>query len=68
MGRKHIKHRPGVSTVQFRGNWQDRFLLGPVSMQTTEQYLGCKQQFRSEVNYKIGLESDEGWKGATGSY
>ena len=33
-----------------------RFLLGDVSTQTTEQYLGCKQRLRNAVNDKIGLE------------
>ena len=38
---------------------QIQFLLGHVSVQTTEQYLGCKQRFRSAVNHKIGLEPEE---------
>src|SRR5438309_5551974 len=33
-----------------------QFLLGHVSIQTTEQYLGCKQRIRSAVNDKIGIE------------
>lgn len=37
---------------------QIQFLLGHVSVQTTEQYLGCKQRFRSAVNHHIGLEPD----------
>ena len=37
---------------------QIQFLLGHVSVQTTEQYLGCKQRFRSAVNHKIGIEPD----------
>ena len=35
---------------------QIQFLLGHVSVQPTEQYLGCKQRFRSAVNHHIGLE------------
>ena len=35
---------------------QIQFLLGHVSVQTTERYLGCKQRIRSAVNYRIGIE------------
>jgi integrase len=40
---------------------QIQFPLGPVSVQTTERYLGCKQRLRNAVNEiavddKIGLE------------
>jgi integrase len=35
---------------------QIQFLLGHVSVQTTERYLGCKQRFRNAVNDCIGLE------------
>lgn len=35
---------------------QIRFLLGHVSIQTTERYLGCKQRIRSAVNDRIGIE------------
>ena len=35
---------------------QIQFLLGHVSVQTTERYLGCKQQIRSPVNDRIGIE------------
>ncbi len=36
---------------------QIQFLLGHVSVQTTERYLGCKQRLREAVNDKLGLES-----------
>jgi hypothetical protein len=35
---------------------QIQFLLGHVSVETTERYLGCKQRLRFAVNDKIGLE------------
>ena len=35
---------------------QIQFLLGHVSVQTTERYLGCKQRIRSAVNDHIGIE------------
>lgn len=37
---------------------QIQLLLGHVSVQTTEQYLGCKLRFRLAVNHKIGLEPE----------
>jgi len=35
---------------------QIQFLLGHVSVQTTERYLGCKQRIQSAVNDRIGIE------------
>jgi site-specific recombinase XerD len=35
---------------------QIQFLLGHISIQTTERYLGCKQRIRSAVNDRIGIE------------
>ena len=35
---------------------QIQFLLGHVSVQTTERYLGCKQRIRGAVNDNIGIE------------
>jgi site-specific recombinase XerD len=37
---------------------QIQFLLGHVSVQTTERYLGCKQRIRSAVNDRIGIEPE----------
>jgi len=37
---------------------QSQFLLGHVSIQTTERYLGCKQKLRIAVNDRLGLEPD----------
>jgi len=38
---------------------QIQFLLGHVSVQTTERYLGCKQKFRNAVNDSLGLDGDD---------
>src|SRR5450755_3713909 len=35
---------------------QIQFLLGHVSIQTTERYLGCRQRIRFAVNDRIGIE------------
>ena len=37
---------------------QIQFLLGHVSIQTTERYLGCKQKLRIAVNDRLGIETD----------
>jgi hypothetical protein len=37
---------------------QIQFLLGHVSIQTTERYLGCKQKLRVAVNDRVGIEPD----------
>jgi integrase len=37
---------------------QIQFLLGHVSTQTTERYLGCKQKLRTAVNDRLGIEPD----------
>ena len=37
---------------------QIQFLLGHVSSQTTERYLGCKQKLRIAVNDRLGIEPD----------
>jgi len=36
---------------------QIQFLLGHLSVQTTEQYLGCKQRLSQAVNDNLGLEN-----------
>ena len=36
---------------------QIQFLLGHVSVQTTERYLGCKQRLWGAVNGRIGIEA-----------
>jgi len=38
---------------------QIQFLLGHVSVQTTERYLGCKQRLRNAINDSIGIEPDQ---------
>jgi site-specific recombinase XerD len=35
---------------------QIQFLLGHLSVQTTERYLGCKQRIRNAVNDRIGIQ------------
>ncbi len=35
---------------------QIQFLLGQISVETTERYLSCKQRLRNAVNDKLGLE------------
>jgi site-specific recombinase XerD len=37
---------------------QIQFLLGHVSVQTTQHYLGCKQRLKNAVNDYIGIEPD----------
>lgn len=37
---------------------QIQFLLGHVSVQMTERYLGCKQRLRNAANDRIGLEPE----------
>ena len=38
---------------------QIQFLLGHVSIQTTERYLGCKQKSRVAVNDRMGIEPED---------
>ena len=37
---------------------QIQFLLGHVSLQTTERYLGCKQRLRDAVDDRMGIEPE----------
>ena len=37
---------------------QIQFLLGHVSIQTTERYLGCKQKLRVAVNDRLRIEPE----------
>jgi hypothetical protein len=46
---------------------QIQFLLGHVSVQTTERCLGCKQRIRSAVNDRIGIEPNPGATGGCGN-
>jgi site-specific recombinase XerD len=45
-------HRAGRELEQIQ------FLLGHVSIETTERYPGCKQRFQNAVNDAIGLDQD----------
>jgi site-specific recombinase XerD len=47
-----LRHQAGGELEQIQ------FLLGHVSIQTKERYLGCKQRFRDAANDHIGLETD----------
>jgi hypothetical protein len=48
-----------VCATMPEANWSKfSFLLGQISVQTTERYLGCKQHFREAVNDHIGLGPD----------
>ena len=48
-----------IPNLKFGGEIEQiQFLLGHVSVQTTERYLGCKQRLRDAVNDSIGIEPE----------
>jgi site-specific recombinase XerD len=56
----HDLRRTCARLCHLRGGELDQiqFLLGHVSIQTTERYLGCKQKLRIAVNDRLGIEPD----------
>jgi hypothetical protein len=52
----YVEHARGFATRQVANLEQVQFLIGHVSIQTTERYLGCKQRIRGAVNDRIGIE------------
>ena len=56
----HDLRRTCARLCHFAGGELDQiqFLLGHVSIQTTECYLGCKQKLRIAVNDRLGIEPD----------
>jgi len=56
----HDLRRPCARLCHLVGGELDQiqFLLGHVSIQTTERYLGCKQKLPRAVNDTMGLEPD----------
>ena len=63
--RRHLTYRNELLDIRHRvcheagGELEQiQFLLGHVSVETTERYLGCKQRFRNAVNDCIGIEPD----------
>src|SRR2546427_9312896 len=57
----HDLRRTCARLCHFAGGELDQiqFLLGHVSIQTTERYLRCKQKLRVAVNDRLGIEPDE---------
>jgi len=55
----HDLRRTGARLCHLAGGEleQIQFLLGHVSVQTTEKYIGCKQKLRHAVNDLIGLDA-----------
>ena len=56
----HLCHVAGGELEQIQ------FLLGHVSVQTTEKYLGSKQRIRNAVNDHIGVEPSRNPSALTG--
>jgi site-specific recombinase XerD len=50
--------RPSVLSLAGGELDQIQFLLGHVSIHTTERYLGCKQKLRGAVNDTLGIEPE----------
>ncbi len=57
----HDRHRMCARLCHVAGGELDQiqFLLGPVSILTTERYLGCKQRLRQAVNDRLGIKPIE---------
>jgi len=51
--RRYARFMPGGELDQIQ------FLLGHVSIQTTERYYGCKQRLHNAVNDRLSIEPDE---------
>ena len=51
-------HSLGSATIPGGELEQIQSLLGYVSVQTTEKYLGCEQRFRHAVNDRLGIGPD----------
>jgi hypothetical protein len=56
--RKTPKRVLALPDLEYGRTGSDPVLLGPVSIQTTERYLGCKQKLRIAVNDRLGIEPD----------
>ncbi len=60
LARHDLRRRTCARLCHLAGGELDQiqFLLGHVSIQTTERYLGCKQKFREAVNDRMGIEPE----------
>jgi site-specific recombinase XerD len=56
----HGLRRTGARLCHLPGGelGQIQFLLGHVSIQITERYLGCKQKLRVAVNDQLGIDPE----------